>query len=102
ATVGPPNARRLAIMVQGGELARIGRAGELLEVIGRYGDRAMEFIWRHKGALAVSVVLAFLADPGPFLDGARDLAAVAAEAAARPVLSIPGRIASEMMRRAEE
>jgi hypothetical protein len=102
AAVGPRNARRLTMMIEGGELARTGRAGELLEVVSRYGDRAMEFIWRHKAALAVSVVLAmFLADPEPFLDGARDLMGVAAEAATRPVLAIPGKVAEEMMRRTD-
>jgi hypothetical protein len=102
AAVGPRNARRLAMMVEGGELARIGRAGELLEVVGRYGDRAMEFIWRHKTALAISAVLAaFLSNPEPFLNGARDLASVTAQAAARPVLAIPGHLAAEIVRRTD-
>lgn len=100
--VGPRNARRLAIMVETGELARIGRTAELFEVIGRYGDQALDFVWRHKGTLAVSAVLAaFLADPGPFLEGTRDLAGVASEAAARPILSIPGRVAAEVVRRTD-
>ncbi|HEX8202917.1 MAG TPA: hypothetical protein VF590_20745, partial [Isosphaeraceae bacterium] len=102
AAVGPRDGRRLAMMVEGGEMARTGYARELLEVVGRYGDRAMGFVWRHKAALAVSAVLvAFLADPGPFLAGTRELAYVTGEAAARPVLSIPARVAAEIVRRTD-
>ncbi|MCS7168519.1 MAG: hypothetical protein RMI91_11070 [Gemmatales bacterium] len=78
-------ARRLAMMHQDGSLAKIGRTEELLEVIARktepgWADRTMDFIWRHKGALAVTAALtAFLADPEPFINGLRDLTEVAAE-----------------------
>jgi hypothetical protein len=52
----------------------------------------MDFVWQHKGALAVSATLAaFLADPEPFLDGSRVLAGRAAEAATRPVTEAVGR-----------
>ena len=44
--------RRLSMMLESGELAKIGRSQEILDVIGRYGDRAMNFVWQHKGALA--------------------------------------------------
>lgn len=68
------NARRLAMMAEDGELARIGRTGQLLDTIGRYGDRAMDFVWRNKGALTVAAALtAFLADPKPFVDGGKEL-----------------------------
>lgn len=78
------NARRLAIMSGDGELARIGRSDELLGVVGKYGDGAMDFIWKNKGALATATVLAaFLADPEPFINGAKDLASVVAEPIAR-------------------
>jgi hypothetical protein len=100
--VGPQGARRLAMMVEDGSLGRIGRSAELLEVVGRYGDKALDFIWRNKGALAVSAVLAaFLAKPEPFFDGTQDLARVAAEAAARPILSIPGLVAAEIVKRTD-
>jgi hypothetical protein len=100
--VGPQNARRLAMMAETGELARIGRADELLGVVGRFGDPAMEFIWRHKGALAVGTVLAaFLADPGQFLGGARDSAGVLVAMASRPVADLPGRLAAEATRRVD-
>jgi hypothetical protein len=65
----------------------------VLAVVGRYGDRAMDLVWRHKGALAVTVVLAaFLADPGPFLAGTSDLAGVVAGTAMRPLAALPGQV----------
>ena len=94
-SLGPRQARRLAILADSGELARIGRTPELLAVVARFGDRAMSFIWDHKGALAVSAALAaFLADPRPFLDGAQTLAG----AVARPLAAVPGRVATELAR----
>jgi hypothetical protein len=88
AALAPRNARRLAILAEDGALARSGRWGELVAVIERHGDRAMDFVWRHKGALAVTAVLtAFLADPEPFLNGSRRLAGDVASTAARPVTS---------------
>jgi len=86
--VGPQGGRRLAMMAQeGGELAAFGRAPELLGVIGRYGDPAMDFIWRNKGALAVGTALtAFLADPEAFIDGSNRLASTVADSAVKPVV----------------
>lgn len=64
------NGRRLKMLADDGMLTAGGRADELLAVVERYGDRAMAFIWRHKGSLAVASVLAvFLNNPEPFLDG---------------------------------
>lgn len=77
-SVSSQNARRVAMMADDGSLAATGQADELLEVIGKYGDNAADFIWKHKGALAVATVAAaFLADPQPFIDGTRDIADVA-------------------------
>ena len=86
AALSPRAARRLAILAEAGDLARIGRTPELLAVVGRYGDRAMTFVWRHKGALTISALLAaFLADPEPYLDGGRTLAEDAAAAVVTPI-----------------
>lgn len=94
AVLGPRQARRLAILAETGELARIGRTHAVLAVVERFGDRALDFVWRHKAALAVAAVLsAFLADPQPFLDGGRDLAGVATTAVLQPLTQIPGRVA---------
>jgi hypothetical protein len=84
--VGPRNGRRMAMMLDAGEFEQMGRTPELLAIVGKYADPAMEFIWRHKGALAVSAGLAaFLSDPKPFIDGTRDLTSVVAENSVRPV-----------------
>jgi hypothetical protein len=82
--------RSLTRLWEQGGLRAIGRTDELLTVIGRYGDQALEFVWRHKGTLTVAAVLAaFLADPEPFITGAKDLGKVALEqvagAAVRPL-----------------
>jgi hypothetical protein len=76
------------MMSESGELARIGRSKELLEVIGRFGDRGCDFIWRNKGALATASAL----------DGAPDLADIAAEHVARPVAEAGGKLAIEAAR----
>jgi hypothetical protein len=69
------NAVRIARMFNEGDLAKIGRTAELLGVIGKYGNKGMDFVWRHKGTLAVSTALAaFLANPQPFIDGTTDFA----------------------------
>src|SRR5579864_2859231 len=91
--VSPQNGRRIAMMIQDGSLDRMGRTAELFEVVAKHGDRAMDFVWRHKGALAVTAVLAaFLADPEPFLNGTKDLAGNVASVAIRPVAEVPGKI----------
>jgi len=58
------SARRLAMLAsEGGELAATGRATEILGILAKYGDPAMDFLWRHKGVLASSAVLtALIAD----------------------------------------
>ncbi len=95
--VNSQNARRLAMMAGDGQLAKIGRTQELLEVIAKYGDRAADFVWRNKGALTVGAALtAFLANPKPFLDGAIDITKIVAENVAKPLASIPGQFTDEM------
>jgi hypothetical protein len=81
AVIGPRNARRLAMLVEDGTLRRMGRVEEVLGVVERYGDRALDFVWRHKGALTVGTLLAaFLRDPASFLGGTRESAVPAGEA----------------------
>lgn len=47
----------------------------LLEVIGRYGDSACDWIWRNKKALLlVGGAAAFVSNPKPYIDGTADLA----------------------------
>ncbi len=67
-------AQRLGIMTAEGSLERMGRTEEVFALITRLGDRAMEFIWRNKGALAVGSTLAlFLSKPEVFIDGVQKL-----------------------------
>ena len=80
------NARRLAMMAEDGSLTTIGRTHEVLDTVGKYGDGAMDFIWRNKGGLTVATALtAFLADPKPFLAGAKGLADSAGEHVVGPI-----------------
>ncbi|NBD37297.1 MAG: hypothetical protein GVY10_01855 [Verrucomicrobia bacterium] len=68
------NAQRLKITVEEGLFRAAPRGPELLGVIRRHGNSAMDFIWRHKGALALTGILAtFLADPQPYISGAKEL-----------------------------
>ena len=72
------NARRLAILAESGALAKTGRSAAICDLIERRGDQALDFVWRHKGAMAVAATLtAFLADPDPFLAGTRQLVGAA-------------------------
>ena len=98
--IGARGGRRLAQMAEDGSLMRIGRTREVLAVVERFGDRAMDFVWRHKGALTVgSVLAAFLADPEPFLSGIRDVGDSAVHevgsAIVRPLVDVPGNLASK-------
>jgi hypothetical protein len=88
--VGVENGRRLAAMVDSGELAKIGRGEELLGVISKYGDRGMEFVYKHRKILTGAAVLtAFLANPQPYIDGTLDLAKLAGETVVKPIAEIP-------------
>lgn len=80
------NGRRLVMLADDATLAKIGRTDELLGVVSRYGDNAMNFIWKNKGALAVGAALAaFLANPQPFIDGTKDITQFTVESLAKPV-----------------
>lgn len=93
----PQSGRRLALMAaEGGDAATLARSPEMLGILARYGDPACDFVWRHKGALAVTAVAAaFVAHPEPYLNGARDLAGVALENAVKPLAEVPAIAARE-------
>jgi hypothetical protein len=81
------NGRRLAMLADSGELGRLGKTDELLNVVGSYGNRAMEFVWNNKGALTVTAgMTAFIADPESFLNGTRQLAQVIGENVIAPTV----------------
>jgi hypothetical protein len=84
------------MMLETGELAVIGRTPEVLGVIGKYGDPAMEFLWRHKGVLGSGAVLAaFIADPEPYLAGVKNITEVVAENTLKPLAEVPATVARE-------
>lgn len=72
--VGGAQARRLGMMIEDGAIKTGEQSAGLLGVVAKYGDKAMEFIWKNKGALAITAGLtAFLHDPEPFIQGTKDL-----------------------------
>jgi len=86
-TLGPQSGRRLTMMMEG-ELANAAHHRAILEVVARHGEKAVEFMWQHKAALAGGAALTvFLANPEPFLNGARDIASVVGENVVKPVAS---------------
>jgi hypothetical protein len=86
AAVDGPAARRIAMMADGGDLGRMAQPAAILDVIGKYGDRAADWVWRNKGALVVvSVAAAFVANPELFLSGAVEVVRVGSEHILRPV-----------------
>ena len=87
------------MMGQADELAKLGRTDEVLATVGKYGDRAMDFVWKHKAALATAAVLAtFLADPQPYLDGVKDITQVGSDKIVAPIAEVPGEVAREAAR----
>lgn len=73
-TISRRNAQRLSMVADDGLLAATPKSKELLPVIRKYGDEAMDFIWKNKGALSVSVALVtFLDDPQAYISGAKEL-----------------------------
>jgi len=72
----PRNGRRLIQMVDEKSLAS-SDIQKLMGTIGKYGDDAMDFIWRNRKLLATATVLvAFINDPEPYLKGIKDLSKV--------------------------
>lgn len=75
AKISRQSAQRLGMVAQEGVLNSTRRSPELLGVIRMYGDEAMDFVWKNKGALTVTAVLAsFLSDPQAYISGATALA----------------------------
>jgi hypothetical protein len=92
--VTPQNGRRLAMMAAKEQLKP-----ELMAVITQHGDRACDFVWRNKKALAVAATLgAFVSNPEGFLDGTQKLVGTIADATVKPVAEIPKAVAGEIAR----
>jgi len=72
--IGPRGGRQLAMLADDATTASLAKDPRLLEVVAKFGDRAMQFIWDNKGALAVAGTLtAFVANPEPFINGAVEM-----------------------------
>ncbi len=72
--VGNREARQIAMLQKDGVIKAGEQGDELLDVIVRYGDKAMAFIWRNKGSLAVTAGIGtFLANPEAYIDGGKEL-----------------------------
>lgn len=85
--VNPQNGRRLAMLMDGELVQQAERHPEVLGVVAKHGDGAVNFLWQNKGTLAGGAALAaFLADPEPFMNATRDLGAVAGESVVKPVV----------------
>ena len=70
-----------------GLLSATQRSPELLGVIRKYGDPAMNFIWNNKGALTVGTLLVgFLADPEPYFSGVKSLVEPVAKSVVEPMI----------------
>jgi hypothetical protein len=88
--INPRNGRRLAMVLED-ELANSGQQKEVLEVVAKYGDPAMEFIWNHKGSLAVGATLtAFVVAPEKFLNTAEGVTRTVADSVVKPIAEVPG------------
>ena len=72
--VGTRQARQIAMLKKDGVIAGGKQGDELLDVIVKYGDKGMDFIWRNKGALAVTAGLGtFIANPEAYINGTKEL-----------------------------
>jgi hypothetical protein len=82
--VGAQRGRQIAMLQADGVLPAGSQGDELLDVVVRYGDKGMDFIWRNKGALSVTAVLGtFLANPEAYINGGVELARAPLDAMAR-------------------
>ena len=95
ARVTPQNGRRLAMLAGDGTLKP-----ELTSVVSRFGDQACDFIWRNKAALTLGATLtAFVSSPEEFLNGTQKLAVVVTDSTIKPIVAIPGAVATEAAKR---
>ncbi len=64
------NAQRFGMLATEGFFTSTPQSAGLINIIGKHGDSAMNFIWRNKGALTVTaVLLKFYTDPQSFISG---------------------------------
>jgi hypothetical protein len=84
-------ARQIAMLQKDGVIKAGEQGDQLLNVIIKYGDKAMSFIWRNKGALGVTAVLGtFIANPEAYIEGGKELIV---EGVSRPVTEMGKEVA---------
>jgi len=89
--VGTREARQIAMLQKDGIIKAGEQGDQLLDVIIKHGDKAMAFIWRNKGALAVTAGLGtFIANPEAYIDGGQELIV---EGVSRPVTEMGKEVA---------
>lgn len=72
--VSPRNGRRLAMLHEDGLLAQSGQNKELLLIVARFGDRAMDFLWTHRERILIpTVTIVFVREVEVYLDGKKTL-----------------------------
>lgn len=84
------NVRRMAMLEGDGVLKQIPKCDSVLATVAKYGDSGCNWLWHNKGTLCLAgtgavATAAFLADPEPFINGTKDLAAIFAESIAEPL-----------------
>jgi len=86
------NGRRLAMLADDGILTKLPQRDDVLNTIGKYGDRAADWVWRNKAAITtVAVAAAFVNDPEPFINGAVEVVDIGGEKVIRPVAEAAAR-----------
>ncbi|HAS83241.1 MAG TPA: hypothetical protein DCS43_11365 [Verrucomicrobia bacterium] len=81
----PANGRRLLQMVDANTLPA-SRLRDVLATIGKYGDKSLEFVWKHRKVLTSAALLtAFISDPEPYLNGFKDITLGVIDTAVSPV-----------------
>lgn len=82
-----PEAIELATKMADPAFAKLAAPDKLLGVVGKYGDNAMVFINKHWKALAVGTILiAFVNDPEPYLNGTKELIVGSADVVAKNII----------------
>lgn len=86
AKVDGQNGRRLAMLADEGVLTKVAQRDAVLDTMGKYGDKAADWVWRNKGAITVvTVAAASVANPEPFINGAVEVVDISGEKVIRPV-----------------
>lgn len=67
-------AQKMGMAEKAGVLNATPESAKLMLVVEQYGDKAMDFIWKHKKVLVTTAVLSsFLSNPKPYIDGTKTL-----------------------------